>query len=87
VTVMSLALIFYLVTTFKYKKVRQVVALHHAKAESESDALANDINQKKYYKLMNEVPMTDDRSAEGKYNKGIKYYLSKVQYLIPGNQE
>ena len=77
----------YRVATFKDKEVRQVVALHQAKADSESDALADDVKQKKYYKFMNDVPMAGDTSADGTYNKGIEDYLPNVQYLMPEHQE
>jgi type I restriction enzyme R subunit len=77
----------YRVATFKDKEVRQVVALHQAKADSESDALADEVKQKKYYKFMNDVPMAGDTSADGTYNKGIEDYLPKVQYLTPEHQE
>ena len=77
----------YRVATFKDKEVRQVVALHQAKAESESDALVDDVKRKKYYTFMNDVPMAGDTSADGTYNKGIEDYLPKVQYLTPQHQE
>ena len=77
----------YRVATFKDKEVRQVVALHQAKADSESDALEDDVKKKKYYKFMNDVPMAGDNSADGTYNKGIEDYLPNVQYLTPEHQE
>ena len=44
------------------------------------------IKQRKYYKLMNDVLMADDRSTEGEYSNGIEYYLSKVQYQKTKNK-
>ncbi len=76
----------YRVATFKDKEVRQAVALQQAKADSESDALADEAKKKKYYEFMNDVSMAGAKQADGKYNKGIEDYLPKEQYLTDEHQ-
>ncbi|WP_288726055.1 HsdR family type I site-specific deoxyribonuclease [uncultured Psychrobacter sp.] len=76
----------YRVATFKDKDVRRVVALQQAKADSESEALADDAKKKKYYEFINDVAMAGHKQADGTYIKGIEDYLPKEQYLTDAHQ-
>lgn len=76
----------YRVATFKDKEVRRAVALQQAKADTESEALADDAKKKKYYEFINDVAMAGHQQADGTYMKGIEDYLPKEQYLTDEHQ-
>ena len=68
------------ISTFKDSDLRRAVALQEAKAKDESEVFADEAKKKVYNRLMNDVPMAGDNDSEGKYQKGIEYYISKEQY-------
>lgn len=71
----------YKVSTFRDSVLRQAVALEQAKAESVTEAMADEAKKKKFNHFMNQVPMAGFEEASGKRIKGIEDYVPKVQYL------
>ena len=77
-----------MVLTFREKDEREVVALEKAKAASVTEALSDPQKSEIYYKYMHDVPMAGYINDDGKYIKGIEYYLLKSnQYETPEHQE
>lgn len=72
----------YMVCTYKDRDVRREVALEKARADSESDALADPKKRKTYLKYVDssQVPMAGHRTADGSWEKGIEDYLPESQY-------
>lgn len=72
----------YKVLTFKDKDVRKVVALEKAKAQTEEEAISDQVKSKIFYKYMdaNQVGMVGHFDAKGDYIKGIEDYIPNVQY-------
>lgn len=71
----------YKVSTFRDSVLRQAVALKQAKAESVTEAMADEAKKKKFNHFMNQVPMAGFEEASGKRIKGIEDYVPSVQYL------
>ena len=72
----------YMVCTYKDRDIRREVALEKARADSESDALADPKKRKTYLRFMDpsQVPMAGHRGADGTWSKGIEDYLPESQY-------
>lgn len=76
----------YKVLTYTDRDVRTAVALHKAKAASVSEAISNPAKKKIYYRYMNDVRMAGEKTAAGRYIKGIEDDLPKSQYQRPEHQ-
>lgn len=77
----------YQVLTYRDRDLRQAVALEKAKAESLSEALADDKKKKILNYYMNDVPMAGYLDDSGAYQKGIEDYLPSSQYSREEHQE
>lgn len=77
-----------MVTTFSDTDVRKVVALYHAKAASESEALADEKKKKVYLEYMDKSlhPMAGYLDSAGVYIKGIEDDIPKSQYQAEEHQ-
>lgn len=70
-----------MVMVYPDAKVRQVVALQQAKAETVEEALADPVKRKKYYEYMSPTfPMAGHMGENGKWVKGIEDFIPKSQY-------
>ena len=78
-----------MVMVYKDKDIRQMVALHEAKASTVEEALIDPTKSKKYYHFMSEkeVPMVGQSLEDGTYQKGIEEYCSKEQYQTDAYQQ
>ena len=72
----------YKVLTFKDRDVREVVALHQAKAESVEEALADPAKKEVYLRFMDkgQVPMAGYSRPDGQRVRGVEDYLPNSQY-------
>lgn len=70
------------VMTYKDRDLRRAVALEKAKADTESEALADPEKKKIYLHYMDhtKVPMAGILRSDGSYSKGIEDYLPNTQY-------
>ncbi|MDO4228047.1 HsdR family type I site-specific deoxyribonuclease [Neisseria sp.] len=75
----------YRVATFMESKLREAIGLQEARADSVSEAMADDTKKKIYLKFQDskQMPMAGDYDEQGKYQKGIEDYLPKSQYRTP----
>ena len=71
------------IRTFKDSDLRRSVALQEAKATDESEVFADDQKKKIYNQFMNDVPMAEEYTSDGKHQKGIEDYVPNVQYQTP----
>lgn len=72
----------YKVLTFKDRDVRKKVALEQAKADTEEDAISDNLKSEIFYKYMDssKVKMCRMDNEAGKAEKGIEDFLSNAQY-------
>ena len=70
----------YMVTTFKDKDVRMVVALEQAKASSVDEVMGDPKREKIFYYWMDTAPMGPMVDAAGERVKGVEDFLKPVQY-------
>jgi len=70
----------YKVMTYKDKDLRKSVALLKAKANTESEALADPKKKEVFNRYMRDVAMAGHTDANGKYVKGIEDEIPKSQY-------
>ncbi len=70
----------YKVMTYKDKDLRRAIALHQAKASTESEALADPEKKIVFNRYMNDLKMAGYSQPDGKYVKGIEDELPKSQY-------
>ncbi|MDQ6961434.1 MAG: HsdR family type I site-specific deoxyribonuclease [Mariprofundaceae bacterium] len=77
----------YKVMTYKDKDLRREVALLKAKANTESEALADPEKKKIFNHTMRHVDMAGHTSPNGKYVKGIEDDLPKAQYTRDEHQQ
>lgn len=70
----------YMVLTYQDKDLRRTVGLEKAKAQTETEAIADPKKSSIYYRYMNDVPMAGHTGDDGKYVKGIEDELPKGQY-------
>lgn len=70
----------YKVMTYQDRRVRRVVALRQAKANSEEDVFTDEKKKEIYNKYMHDVPMAGYQERDGKWVKGIEDYLPNSQY-------
>ncbi len=77
----------YKVMTYKDKDLRRAVALGKAKANTESEALADPQKKEVFNHYMNKVAMAGHTKPSGKYEKGIEDELPKSQYTRAQHQE
>lgn len=69
------------VETYDDYELRRAVALQHAKASSEIEAIKDPRKAKVFYHYMNDVPMADSISEKtGKIIHGIESYVGRAQY-------
>ena len=78
-----------MVTTYRDRDVRKVIALEEAKAKDENDAISDEAKSKIFYKFMDskKTPMTGYKDSLGIYHKGIEDYLSDSQYERDEHQD
>lgn len=77
----------YQVLTFKDRDVRREVALLKAKANTESEALADAKKSQVYNRYMREVAMAGHTDAKGNYIKGIEDEIPPTQYAGEQHQK
>ena len=77
----------YKVLTYKDKDLRREVALLKAKANTESEALADPKKKEVFNRYMRDVKMAGHTAADGKYIKGIEDELPRSQYTCDAHQE
>lgn len=70
----------YKVLTFRDDDLREEVALHHAKATSVADALADSAKKKVYLRFMLLPMAADATDGDGKSIHGIEHYVPRSQY-------
>ena len=70
----------YQVETFAERDIREKVALEKAKANSVSEAIADERKKKIFYEYMDSKPMASYVDADGNYVKGIEEYIPNSQY-------
>lgn len=76
----------YKVMTYKDKDLKRAVALLKAKANTESEALADPKKKEVFNHTMRKVDMAGHKDANGKYVKGIEDDLPKSQYTRAEHQ-
>lgn len=76
----------YKVMTYKDKDLRREVALLKAKANTESEALADQNKKEVFNHYMRKVAMAGHFDANGKYVKGIEDEVPKSQYTRAAHQ-
>lgn len=78
-----------LVTTYKDRDIRKIIALEQAKAKDEAEAIADPRKAEVYYQFMNvkKTPMAGYKDPVGVYHKGIEDYLTNAQYEREEHQE
>ena len=77
----------YKVMTYKDKDLRREVALLKAKANTESEALADPKKKKVFNHYMRKVAMAGHTEANGKYVKGIEDNVPRSQYTRAEHQK
>jgi type I restriction enzyme R subunit len=77
----------YQVLTYRDKDLRTVIALHQAKADSETEAINDPSKSQIYYHFMNDIPMAGSTDDIGHYIKGIEDYLPTSQYTTNAHKE
>ena len=77
------------IQTYKDRDLRLAVALEKAKANSEEEAMAEDVKKAIFNKYMNpaEIKMAGYEDDKGKYIKGIEDYIPKSQYRENDNHQ
>ena len=70
----------YMVTTFKDKDIRQVVALEQAKATSVEDVMGDPKKEEVFYYWVKTAPMSSEINEDGGKIKGVEDFLKPVQY-------
>ncbi|MBI9008991.1 MAG: HsdR family type I site-specific deoxyribonuclease [Tenericutes bacterium] len=77
-----------LVSTYKDRDVRKIIALEQAKAENETDAISEQKKAEVYYEFMDvkKTPMAGYKDSVGIYHKGIEDYLPDSQYETEEHQ-
>lgn len=68
------------VSTYRDKDLRKVIALEKAKAQTETEAFADERKKEVYLHYMNEVPMAGVKQPDGSFSKGIEDYFGPEQY-------
>lgn len=73
----------YMVETFKPIDIKKAIALEIVHAGSEDEAIANPQKSKKYYDVIQNMPMAGYLDDVGEYVKGAEDYLPSSQYETP----
>lgn len=68
------------VMTYDDQDLRRVVALEKAKAKTDAEAINDPKKFKVYYHYMQDVPMADEKDANGNVTHGIESYIGASQY-------
>lgn len=70
----------YMVQTYKEKDLRKVVGLMRAKADTESEAMADPKKKQVYLNYLTEIPMAGKDTDDGKHLMGVEDFLPNAQY-------